>query len=69
MLYELMIKADYLLPLSKWSQIERGRVYSIDNGELIIALDEISQPITEKMIVAKLKKVITLIFCWQETTS
>jgi len=57
MLYELMIKAGYQLT----NKIEKGdKFYSINDGELIIALEEMSQPIVDKIIAAKPQKVITL---------
>jgi adenine-specific DNA-methyltransferase len=57
MLYELMIKAGYQLT----DKIEaKDKYYSINDGELIIALAEMSQPIIDKMIVVKPQKVITL---------
>ena len=57
MLYELMIKAGYQLT----DKIEKGdKFYSINDGELIIALEEMSQPIVDKIIAAKPQKVITL---------
>jgi len=57
MLYELMIKAGYQLT----DKIEKGdKFYSINDGELIIALEEMSQAIVDKIIAAKPQKVITL---------
>ena len=57
MLYELMIKAGYQLT----DKIEKtDKFYSINEGELIIALEEMSQPIVDKIIAAKPQKVITL---------
>src|SRR5665213_235646 len=57
MLYELMIKAGYQLT----NKIEKGdKFYSINDGELIIALEEMSQPIVDKIIAAKPQEVITL---------
>ncbi len=57
MLYELIIKAGYQLT----DKIEKGnKFYSINDGELIIALEEMSQPIVDKIIAAKPQKVITL---------
>ena len=76
MLYELMLKAGYeltspLTPLLK----ERGthgdeapspqgegwgEVFSVNNGELIIALDAMSEKLVEQIIAAKPQKVITL---------
>lgn len=68
MLYELILKAGYLLT-DKVSPLERGLrgVYSIANGELIIALENpdnigagMNQELINKIISAKPKKVITL---------
>ncbi|MDE3183884.1 MAG: site-specific DNA-methyltransferase, partial [Bacteroidota bacterium] len=57
MLYELMIKAGYQLT----DKIEKAdKFYSINDRELIIALEEMSQPIVDKIIAAKPQKVITL---------
>ena len=57
MLYELMLKAGYLLT----DKVElTHNFYSVNGGELIIAIDEMSQPIIEKIIAAKPKKVIAL---------
>ena len=57
MLYELMIKAGYQFT----DKIEKGnKFYSINDGELIIALEEMSQPVIAKIIAAKPQKVITL---------
>ena len=64
MLYELMLKAGYELtsPLTPL-QMERGtkgEVYSINNNELIIALDAMNEKLIEQIIAAKPQKVITL---------
>lgn len=57
MLYELMVKAGYELT----DPVEvKDKFYSINDGELIIALTEISQTVIDKIIAAKPKKVITL---------
>jgi len=57
MLYELMIKAGYQLT----DKIEkRDKFFSINDGELIIALEEMSQAIVDKIITSKPQKVITL---------
>jgi len=66
MLYELMVKAGYELT----DEVEvisfavgegrDGAFYSINNGELVIALTEMSQTVIDKIIAAKPKKVITL---------
>ncbi|CAN5316735.1 site-specific DNA-methyltransferase [soil metagenome] len=57
MLYELMVKAGH--PLTDKVEV-KDKHYSINNGELIIALDEISQALIDKIIAAQPKKVITL---------
>ena len=59
MLYELMLKAGYLLT-DKVEKIEN--FYSINSGELIIAIESINQTTVDKMISAepRPKKVITL---------
>lgn len=57
MLYELMVKAGYELT----DKVEKkNKYYYINDGELIIALEEMSQFIIDKIIVSKPKKVITL---------
>ena len=57
MLYELMVKAGYQLT----DKIEiSDKFYLINDGELIIALEEMSRPVIDKIIAAKPKKVITL---------
>ncbi|MHB1147332.1 MAG: site-specific DNA-methyltransferase [Lutibacter sp.] len=68
MLYELMLKAGYLLtdkisPLEKPIPISREGlrgVFSINNGELIIVLEELNQKIIDSIIASQPKKVITL---------
>ncbi|MDP3112912.1 MAG: DNA methyltransferase [Thermodesulfovibrionales bacterium] len=76
MLYELMLKAGYeltspLTPLLKERGTDNddapspqgegwGEVYSINNNELIIALDEMNEKLIEQIIAAKPQKVITL---------
>lgn len=57
MLYELMLKAGYLLT-DKVERIEN--LYSIRNGELLIAIESMNQTTVDKMISLKPKKVITL---------
>lgn len=59
MLYELMLKAGYLLT-DKVEKIEN--FYSINSGELLIATESISQATVDKIISAepRPKKVITL---------
>ena len=57
MLYELILKAGYLLT----DKVEaKGKYYSINDGELIIALEEMTQKLIDNIISAKPKKVITL---------
>ncbi|MEK7720109.1 MAG: site-specific DNA-methyltransferase [Bacteroidota bacterium] len=57
MLYELILKAGYLLT----DKVEaKGSYYSINEGELVIALEEVNQQLIEAIISAKPKKVITL---------
>lgn len=91
MLYELILKAGYLLTdkvefvrakaqlsvadsvtpdlslglkqtpkSSGFSPKENGGYYSINNGELIIVLEDMNQKLIDKIISAKPKKVITL---------
>jgi len=56
-LYELMIKAGYLLT----DKVEaKNKYYAISNGELIIALEEMSQSVIADIIAVKPQKVITL---------
>ena len=57
MLYELMLKAGFALT----DKVEtKGKFYSVNDGELIIALEEINQKIIDGIITAQPKKVITL---------
>ncbi len=57
MLYELMVKAGYQLT----DKVEKkGMYYSINEGELIISLETMTQPVIDKIIDAKPQKVITL---------
>ncbi|MEO6330018.1 MAG: hypothetical protein ABIO55_13865 [Ginsengibacter sp.] len=57
MLYELMIKAGYQFT----DNVEAiDKFYSVNDGELIIALAEMSQSIIDKIISSKPQKVITL---------
>ncbi|HEY5535341.1 MAG TPA: site-specific DNA-methyltransferase, partial [Ignavibacteria bacterium] len=57
MLYELILKSGYLLT----DKIEdKGKYYSINDRELIIALEEMTKKLIDKIILAKPKKVITL---------
>jgi adenine-specific DNA-methyltransferase len=57
MLYELMLKAGYLLT-DKVEKIEN--FYNIKNGELLIAIENISHATVDKMIASKPQKIITL---------
>jgi len=57
MLYELMLKAGYLLT----DKVEtKGKFFSVKDGELIIALEEMNQKIIDNIIKAQPQKVITL---------
>ncbi|HLG35052.1 MAG TPA: site-specific DNA-methyltransferase [Bacteroidia bacterium] len=57
MLYELMLKAGSLLT----DNVEaKEKYYSVNDGELIIALEEMNQKTITQIISAKPKKVITL---------
>jgi adenine-specific DNA-methyltransferase len=65
MLYELILKSGYLLTdkvqfISPTGGGKGGGFYSIKDGELIIALEVITQKLIDKIISAKPKKVITL---------
>ncbi len=65
MLYELILKSGYTLTDKvQFSSLAGGKkgsgFYSIKDGELIIALDEVTQKLIDKIISAKPKKVITL---------
>ncbi|MFA5010708.1 MAG: site-specific DNA-methyltransferase [Ignavibacteria bacterium] len=65
MLYELLLKSGYLLTdkvqkISSNGKNPQTEYYSINVGELIIALDKITQKLIDKIISAKPKKVITL---------
>ncbi len=67
MLYELMLKAGYELtslvqhtPLRKVKGATGVGFYSINNNELIIALDAMNEKLIEQIIAAKPQKVITL---------
>jgi adenine-specific DNA-methyltransferase len=57
MLYELMLKAGYLLT-DKIEKIEN--FYSIKNGELLIAIESINKAAVDKMIALQPQKVISL---------
>jgi len=56
-LYELMLKAGYLLTAKV---VPINNYYSIDNGELIIAVAGIDAGTVQQIIAARPKKVITL---------
>jgi adenine-specific DNA-methyltransferase len=57
MLFELILKAGYLLT----DKIEvKEKFYAVNDGELIIALEEMNDKIIENIISAQPKKVITL---------
>ena len=57
MLFELILKAGYLLT----DKIEvKEKFYAVNDGELIIALEEMNEKIIGNIISAKPKKVITL---------
>ena len=58
MLYELMLKSCYYALSTKVE--EKEKYYSINDGELIIALEEMNQELIDTIISAKPKKVITL---------
>jgi len=67
MLYELMLKAGYGLTSSvqhvslNGSKGSKGSgYYSINNNELIIAIDAINEKLIEHILAAKPQKVITL---------
>ncbi len=57
MLYELMLKAGYLLTDKV---VYNEKYYSVNEGELIIALEEMNQELIDTIISTKPKKVITL---------
>ena len=57
MLYELILKAGYL-PTDKVEM--RENYYSVNDGELIIALEDMNQKLVDTIISAKPEKVITL---------
>jgi adenine-specific DNA-methyltransferase len=65
-LYELILKAGYLLTdkvehlTPNASPNGEGSYYSVNNGELIIALEEMNQKLIDTIISAKPKKVIML---------
>lgn len=57
MLYELMLKAGYLLT----DKVEKTEnFYSINSGELLIAIESINQKTVDKLIALQPKKVISL---------
>ena len=57
MLYELMLKSGYQLT-DKVDVMDK--YYSVNDGELIIALEEMNQSVINKILAAKPQKVITL---------
>lgn len=57
MLFELMLKAGYLITDTV---VEKKNYYSVKDGELIIALEKIDQKIIDTIIAAQPKKVIAL---------
>jgi adenine-specific DNA-methyltransferase len=57
MLYELIIKAGYLLTDKV---VVQEKFFSVKSGELIIALEEMNQQIIDNIIKAQPQKVITL---------
>lgn len=57
MLYELMVKAGYALT-DKVEAIDK--YFSINDGELIIVLEEINQVVIDRIILSKPQKAITL---------
>ena len=57
MLFELILKAGYLLTDKI---VAKEKYYSINEGELIIALEEMNQKLIDTIISAKPQKVITL---------
>jgi len=57
LLYELILKSGYILT----DKIDfKGKYYSVKDGELIIALEEMNQELVEDIISTKPKKVLTL---------
>ncbi|HZX62155.1 MAG TPA: site-specific DNA-methyltransferase, partial [Bacteroidales bacterium] len=63
MLYELILKAGYLLTdkvALRQAQGTEGNYYSVNDGELIIALEVMNQKLIDTIISAKPKKVIML---------
>lgn len=57
MLYELILKAGYLLT----DKIEtKDKFYAVNDGELIIALEEMNQKLIDTIISSRPKKVIML---------
>jgi adenine-specific DNA-methyltransferase len=59
MLFELMLKAGYEIT-SPLEQNKKGGFYSINSGELVIALDSMDKDIVATIIAQKPKKAITL---------
>ena len=60
MLFELILKAGYLLTDTLRQAQGDGKYYSVNNGELIIALEKMNEKIIGNIISAQPKKVITL---------
>jgi adenine-specific DNA-methyltransferase len=67
MLYEIILKAGCTLtdkveyiPFESYKNKQKIGYYSVNNGDLIIALDKINQEIVDKIISSKPQKVITL---------
>jgi adenine-specific DNA-methyltransferase len=63
MVYELMLKAGYMITdkvVLRQAQGDKRKYYSVNDGELIIALEELNQKIIDSIIAAQPKKVITL---------
>lgn len=57
MLYELILKSGYMLT----DKIEsKGKYYSVNNGELAVALDDMNPALVEEIISSRPQKVITL---------
>jgi adenine-specific DNA-methyltransferase len=57
MLYELILKSGYMLT----DKIElKGKYYTVNNGELAVALDEMNPALVQEIISSKPVKVITL---------
>jgi len=59
MFYELLLKSGYLLT-DQVEHDEKNNCYSVNNGELIVALEKLDKKIIDSIIAKKPKKVITL---------